>query len=89
MKKYAALQLYNELSKAAERKGRQDLVEGGLGDDACFADVDPEQLRMGIDIEMEHTDDQAVAAEIALDHLQEDPQYYTHLTEMEKEHEQD
>jgi len=35
-------------------------------------------------IEMEHTDDPMVAIEIAMDHLSEIPDYYTHLDKMEK-----
>jgi len=42
--------------------------------------VDPHQLKMGIKVEMEHTNDLKVAARIALQHLAEDPQYYTKLT---------
>ena len=34
------------------------------------------QAIKGIEEEMEHTSDEAVAYEIALDHLSEDPQYY-------------
>jgi len=45
--------------------------------------IRPSQLAMGIHTEMEHTDDKEVAKQIALDHLQEDPEYYTHLAEME------
>ncbi len=42
--------------------------------------VDPEQLALGIKTELEHTSDKKVAQEIALDHLAEDPAYYTKLT---------
>ena len=42
--------------------------------------VDPHQLKMGIKVEMEHTNDPKVAERIALQHLAEDPQYYTKLT---------
>lgn len=42
-------------------------------------DVDPTQLEMGIKVEMEHTNDPKIAKKIALDHLAEDPQYYTKL----------
>ena len=37
------------------------------------------QLEVGIGVEMEHTDNEAKAKEIALDHLWEDPKYYTKL----------
>lgn len=42
--------------------------------------VDPTQLKVGIKVEMEHTNDIKVATKIALQHLAEDPQYYTKLT---------
>jgi len=45
--------------------------------------VDAEQLTMGIKVEMEHTDKPEEAKKIALDHLAEDPQYYTKLKKME------
>ena len=35
---------------------------------------------MGIKVEMEHTDDEKIASEIVLDHLAEDPKYYSKLT---------
>jgi hypothetical protein len=37
------------------------------------------QLEVGIRVEMEHTNDEEKAKEIALDHLWEDPKYYTKL----------
>jgi len=40
-----------------------------------------EQLRQGIEVEKEHTDDPAIAEKIARDHLAEDPEYYTKLKE--------
>jgi len=46
-------------------------------------DVNPDELRMGLKIEMEHTEDPNQALEIALDHLAEIPDYYTRLTAME------
>lgn len=41
------------------------------------------QLEKGIKVEMEHTTSKAVAKEIAMDHLWEDPAYYTHLEKIE------
>jgi hypothetical protein len=45
--------------------------------------VDPEQIRsefeMGVEEEMEHAEEELIAQEIALDHLVEDPEYYTKL----------
>ncbi len=41
------------------------------------------QLEAGIKVEMEHTDSEAKAKEIAMDHLWEDPRYYTKLKKIE------
>ena len=41
------------------------------------------ELKMGIETEMEHTDESEFARAIALDHLYEDPKYYTKLKQME------
>lgn len=41
--------------------------------------IHPSELRMGIQVEMEHTDDPEKAKKIALDHLAENPFYYTAL----------
>lgn len=48
-------------------------------------DVDPGQLKRGIEVEKEHTDDPEIAKKIALDHLAEISDYYTRLDKMEKE----
>lgn len=42
------------------------------------------QLKKGIKAELEHTTDKKIAREIALDHLKEDPNYYTKLEKMER-----
>ena len=42
------------------------------------------ELQKGIKVEMEHTSDKNVAERIALDHLYEDPQYYTKLSQIEE-----
>ena len=41
------------------------------------------ELKIGIETEMEHTDKPEYARAIALDHLYEDPKYYTKLKKME------
>ena len=46
------------------------------------SDYDPEQLHAGIKVEMEHTDDEAVATKIAKDHLSEDKLYYEKLARL-------
>jgi len=48
-------------------------------------DVDVAELKTGVKIEMEHTNDAAIAKKIALDHLAEIPDYYTRLVKMEKD----
>jgi hypothetical protein len=61
-----------------------DRLHGGKGDKLKSSDVDPKQLKMGIKHEMEHTSSKEIAREIALDHLAEDPKYYTKLNTIEK-----
>lgn len=41
------------------------------------------QLSIGIQVELEHTSDQQLAKEIALDHLGERPDYYQRLKKVE------
>ena len=65
---------------------KNDMIPGGKGDKSKPGDFDPDQLKMGIEVEMEHTKDRRVAREIALDHLSEDPRYYTKLKKVHKEH---
>jgi GNAT superfamily N-acetyltransferase len=45
--------------------------------------VSMDELRMGIEVEQEHTGDMREAGKIAMDHLREFPDYYTRLTKME------
>lgn len=37
------------------------------------------QLKKGVEVEMEHTNDRRVALKIAMDHVKEDPNYYDKL----------
>lgn len=71
-----------DVTTAKEATG--DQLEGGLGDDKLPNQFDPEQVAMGVKVEMEHTDNPLLAVEIALDHLTEIPDYYTRLDKMEK-----
>lgn len=61
-----------------------NLLKGGKGDTLSPKHVNPDQLRKGIKIEMEHTNDPKIAREIALDHLSEYEFYYEELEKMEK-----
>lgn len=63
---------------------KSERLTGGLGDGRADEAFDAEALREGIAVEREHTDDPAVAAEIAKDHLTEDPDYYRKLRRIEK-----
>lgn len=47
-------------------------------------DVILNQLKKGIQVEMEHTNNKIIAREIAMDHLVESPVYYTLLEDMEQ-----
>ena len=51
-------------------------------------DVDPKELKKGIAVEKEHTTDLKTAKRIALNHLGEDPKYYTKLAKAKLEEEQ-
>ena len=42
-------------------------------------EYDEKELKMGIKVELEHTDDVSVATTIAKQHLAEDPRYYSKL----------
>jgi hypothetical protein len=53
----------------------------GNADDAYIKD----ELEKGIDVELEHTPKKEIAKEIAKDHLDEIPDYYTRLIKMEEE----
>lgn len=68
-------------------------VGGVLGID--WSQVDLEQFRMGLEVELEHgardpetnvtNDDMTLTGKIALAHLKEFPDYYTRLAKMEAE----
>jgi len=62
----------------------RDKLHGGKGDNRPDSDFDPKWLAVGIKVEMEHTNDKALAKEIAKDHLTEDILYYKKLRKMEK-----
>jgi len=62
-----------KLSEAKKKKAKKE--EKPYNPNA----IHPSELRMGIKVEMEHTDDPKKAEKIALDHLAENPYYYTAL----------
>lgn len=63
----------------------EDKIPGGLADDADPEDFEQDQLVKGLLIEKEHTDDEDVALEISMDHLDEIDNYYNELEELEAE----
>jgi hypothetical protein len=53
-------------------------IEGGKGDDLDPKEVDQKELAVGIAVEVEHKDgDKEAAQDIAMDHLAENPKYYS------------
>jgi hypothetical protein len=71
---------------AAEQKqgSIDEALPGGEAQNKTPEQFDQIELQKGISVEMEHTQDKEVAANIAMDHLTEDPNYYKKLEEMEK-----
>ncbi len=67
------------------KEDESNLLEGGIGDNLSDDDVDKEELKKGLKVEKEHTKDKRIAKEIALDHLAEDPNYYSKLEIIHKE----
>lgn len=63
------------------------ILFGGIASKKGFTkkDAKPEELKMGIEVEKEHTPDKDVAEVIALSHLAEMPDYYSKLKKMEGE----
>lgn len=62
------------------------LMSGGRSMESgmAYEDADPEQLKMGIEVEFEHCKIPCIARKIALDHISEISDYYTRLEAMEK-----
>lgn len=69
---------YEQLEKMLE-----DNIPGGLADEKSVRDFPLDQLNKGIQVELEHTDSEQLALEIATDHLAEDPAYYDKLEVIE------
>lgn len=65
-------------------RGWSDRLKGGRADKRRPSDFDQGALRRGIKHELEHTSDRRLAAEIAMDHLEEHPNYYDVLPGAEK-----
>ena len=64
-------------------KRAKELIVGGKADGKPSSDFPADQIAKGKKVEREHTNNPAMAEEVAKDHLTEDKKYYTHLKEME------
>jgi hypothetical protein len=64
-------------------KDFKETMRGGRADGKKVTKYDLQQLLMGISVEQEHVRDKMTALEISMDHLEEFPDYYTRLKEME------
>jgi hypothetical protein len=77
-----------ELKEASSRerfwKVAKELVRGGMADGKPDTKYPQKQVEMGVEVEKEHTPSPQIAKEIAKDHLEESPVYYTELDKMEK-----
>lgn len=65
--------------ESVQKSEHEDKLPGGLADKKKPSDFDQEELKAGIAHEKEHTNDETLAQEIAMDHLTEDPHYYSKL----------
>ena len=79
-------EILNTFLKMAEQEGPwKDKLPGGLADKKTPEDFDQDQLQKGVKVELEHTSDEKLATEIAMDHITEDSDYYTKLEKIHKE----
>ena len=82
-----------------KRFTKEDAKRIGESLDIDWTRFDIEQFRMGLDVELEHgshdlltnvsNDDEMITGKIALAHLNEFPDYYTRLQEMESKAEEE
>jgi len=89
--KYLAA-LYANANESVEKNNS---IKGGKADKLSIKDIAKKfnvsvekiesQIKKGIEIEKEHTNDKEKATEIAMDHVTEFPDYYDRIEKMEKE----
>ena len=82
---YKNKKLMEQLLQEYNKRADESLNEVRRGKGMTADDVNPYEFRKGWKHELEHTDDIDKAKKIAIDHLAEDPNYYTHLDAMEAE----
>ena len=66
-------------------KNFKDKIPGGKADRKPITKYDLKQLLKGINAERDHTNDNLLALELAMDHLEYMEDYYTHLAIMDRE----
>ncbi len=66
-------------------KDFRDSLKGGVADGKPVTQYDLKELLTGIKFEMQHTSDKFIALEIAADHLERIPDYYSRLRKLEAE----
>jgi hypothetical protein len=66
-------------------KNFKDKIPGGHADGKPVINYDLKQLLTGINFERDHTKDNMLALELAMDHLERIPDYYTRLERMDWE----
>jgi len=84
----AKFEQYRTAIKDAHRidiKNFKDRLPGGHADAKPITSYDLQQLLAGINFERDHTKDNLLALEMAMDHLERFPDYYTHLANMDRE----
>lgn len=62
----------------------KDRIKGGYADGKAVTDYALAELIEGVKFEREHTSDNLLALELAMDHLERIANYYTHLNAMER-----
>ncbi|HEU4344016.1 MAG TPA: DUF5661 family protein [Candidatus Binatia bacterium] len=67
-------------------KDFKDKLSGGMADQKPITAYDLGELLTGIKIEREHADDNFIALEIAMDHLERIPDYYSRLSRMDRQY---
>jgi hypothetical protein len=63
----------------------KDRLKGGRADGKPITNYDLKELLQGIKFEREHTDDNLLALEMAMDHLETVPDYYSRHQRLEEE----
>jgi len=63
----------------------KERIKGGLADGKAITNYDLGQLLEGIKFERQHTTDNLLALELAMDHLETIPDYYTRIARLEWE----